>query len=65
MLPHRECGMTYSQLAHGLKKAQIEIDRKVPIDIAVHDMEAFKGIMSKESKADRPEPAYFWLIQVS
>ena len=30
----RQCGMTYSQFANGLKKANIEIDRKVLSDIA-------------------------------
>lgn len=43
----RQCGMTYSQFANGLKKAQIEIDRKVLADIAVHDMTAFAGIVEK------------------
>ena len=33
----RECGLTYSQFANGLKKAAIEIDRKVLSDIAVHE----------------------------
>ena len=36
----RACGLTYSQFANGLKKAQIEIDRKVLADIAVHDKAA-------------------------
>ena len=36
----RQCGLTYSQFANGLKKANIEIDRKVLSDIAVHDMAA-------------------------
>jgi large subunit ribosomal protein L20 len=39
--------MTYSQFANGLKKAQIEIDRKVLSDIAVHDMAAFAGIVEQ------------------
>ena len=43
----RQCGMTYSQFANGLKKAKIEIDRKVLADIAVHDMAAFAGIVEK------------------
>ena len=33
----RQCGLTYSQFANGLKKANIEIDRKVLSDIAIHD----------------------------
>jgi uncharacterized alkaline shock family protein YloU len=39
--------MTYSQFANGLKKAGIEIDRKVLADIAVHDMAAFAGIVEQ------------------
>jgi len=43
----RQCGMTYSQFANGLKKADIEIDRKVLSDIAIHDMAAFAGIVEQ------------------
>ena len=43
----RQCGLTYSQFANGLKKAGIEIDRKVLSDIAVHDMPAFAGIVEQ------------------
>jgi large subunit ribosomal protein L20 len=43
----RQCGMTYSQFANGLKKASIEIDRKVLSDIAIHDMAAFAGIVEQ------------------
>ena len=43
----RQCGMTYSQFANGLKKAGIEIDRKVLSDIAIHDMAAFAGIVEQ------------------
>ena len=43
----RQCGMTYSQFANGLKKANIEIDRKVLSDIAIHDMPAFAGIVEQ------------------
>jgi large subunit ribosomal protein L20 len=43
----RSCGLTYSQFANGLKKAGIEIDRKVLSDIAVHDAAAFAGIVEK------------------
>jgi large subunit ribosomal protein L20 len=39
--------MTYSQFANGLKKANIEIDRKVLSDIAVHDMPAFASIVEQ------------------
>ena len=37
-------GMSYSQLISGLKRADIEVDRKVLADIAVHDPEAFGAI---------------------
>jgi len=43
----RSCGMTYSQFTNGLRKAGIEIDRKVLSDIAVHDMPAFAGIVEQ------------------
>ena len=38
----RREGMTYSQLMHGLKLAEIELDRKVLADIAVRDPETFR-----------------------
>lgn len=37
----REGGMTYSTFMHGLKKAAIDVDRKVLADIAVMDKPAF------------------------
>ena len=40
----RENGITYSQLIAGLKKANIEIDRRVLADLAVHDKSAFTAI---------------------
>ena len=43
----REFGMTYSTLINGLKKAAIEIDRKVLADIAVFDKSAFERIASQ------------------
>ena len=43
----RECGLTYSQFANGLKKAAIEIDRKMLADIAVHDKAVFAGIVNQ------------------
>jgi len=43
-------GMTYSQFMNGLKKANIEVDRKVLSDLAVHQKEAFKQ-MTEKSKA--------------
>ena len=43
----RELGLTYSQFANGLKKASIEIDRKMLADIAVHDKAAFSSIVDQ------------------
>lgn len=37
----RLCGMTYSVFMNGLKKADIQVDRKVLADIAVFDKAAF------------------------
>src|SRR5450755_7011 len=46
----REVGLTYSVLMNGLKKAAIEVDRKVLADIAVHDKPAF-GKIAEQAKA--------------
>ncbi len=43
-------GISYSRLINGLKKAEIEIDRKVLADIAVHDPAAF-GAIAEQAKA--------------
>jgi large subunit ribosomal protein L20 len=40
----RELGMTYSTFMAGLKRANIEIDRKVLADLAVRDKAAFEKI---------------------
>jgi len=41
----RADGMTYSQFMHGLKKANIELDRKVLSDMAIHNDSSFKALM--------------------
>ncbi|WP_079415038.1 50S ribosomal protein L20 [Thiomonas intermedia] len=43
----RQSGMTYSVFMNGMKKAQIEIDRKVLADMAVHDAAAFAKIVAQ------------------
>ena len=43
----RELGLTYSQFTNGLKKAAIDIDRKMLADIAVHDKAAFGSIVEQ------------------
>ena len=39
-------GMKYSQLIHGLKQADIQLDRKSLANIAVHDAETFSKIVA-------------------
>jgi large subunit ribosomal protein L20 len=43
-------GLSYSTLINGLKKAGIELDRKVLADMAVHEPEAF-GAVAAQAKA--------------
>ena len=43
----RAAGLTYSRFMAGLKKAQIDIDRKVLADLAVHDPAGFESIVAK------------------
>lgn len=43
----RQYGLSYSRLIAGLKKANIEMDRKVLADLAVHDIAAFNQIAEK------------------
>ena len=43
----RELGMKYSTLINGLKKANIEVDRKVLADLAVFDQPAFAALANQ------------------
>ncbi len=47
----RENGTTYGRLIDGLKKAGIELDRKVLADIAVHEPVTFKGLVEAATAA--------------
>ena len=47
----RELGMTYSVFMSGLKRANIEIDRKVLADLAVMDKAAFAKIAGQVKAA--------------
>lgn len=47
----RECGLSYSRFMNGLKKATIEIDRKVLADIAVRDKKSFSVLADKAKTA--------------
>src|SRR6202795_1663689 len=43
----REHGLTYSVFMNGLKRASIELDRKVLADLAVMDKPAFAAIVNR------------------
>jgi large subunit ribosomal protein L20 len=43
----REFGLTYSRLISGMKKAAIQVDRKVLADLAVFDKAAFEKIAAQ------------------
>ncbi len=47
----RENGLSYSRFINGLKKASIEIDRKVLADLAVFDKAAFTAL-AEQAKAN-------------
>ena len=44
-------GLTYSRFMNGLKKAGIELDRKVLSDIATREPDAFKSLVDQAAKA--------------
>ena len=46
----RAHGLSYSRFMDGLNKAEIDIDRKVLADLAVHDSAAF-GALAEKAKA--------------
>lgn len=43
--------MSYSRLINGMNKAEIEVDRKVLADLAVHDPDAFAAIVAQAKAA--------------
>jgi large subunit ribosomal protein L20 len=47
----REHGLTYSQFIGGMKKAGVELDRKVLADIAVREPAAFKTLAQQAQSA--------------
>jgi len=47
----RELGVTYSVFIAGTKKAQIELDRKVLADMAVHDKAGFAAVVNQAKAA--------------
>ena len=47
----RQNGVSYSRFMNGLKRAHIELDRKVLADIAISDPAAFANLVATSSKA--------------
>ncbi len=47
----RECGLSYSRMIDGLKRQNIEIDRRVLADLAIHEKEAFAALAEKAKEA--------------
>ncbi len=47
----RANGLSYSRLIAGLKKAQVEIDRKVLADLAMNEQQAFAAVVEKAKAA--------------
>ena len=47
----RQNGMTYSRFMDGLKKASIDIDRKVLADLAVNETAAFTHLVNEAKNA--------------
>ena len=47
----RQNGLSYSRFINGLKKASIEIDRKILADIAVFDQSGFAALVEKAKAA--------------
>jgi large subunit ribosomal protein L20 len=47
----RQHGLSYSRLIHGLKKADVQLDRKVLADMAVRDEAAFAAVVDIAKQA--------------
>lgn len=47
----REHGVSYSQLIHGLRLAEIDLDRKILADLAATEPEIFAGIVTQAKNA--------------
>ncbi|MCA9229182.1 MAG: 50S ribosomal protein L20 [Planctomycetales bacterium] len=47
----RERGLRYGELISGLKKAQVELDRKMLSEMAIHDPAAFDTVVEKAREA--------------
>ncbi len=47
----RARGMRYSEFIHGLKKADVQLDRKMLSEIAIHDPQGFDKIVEEVKQA--------------
>lgn len=47
----RQNGLSYSKFMHGLKLAEIDLNRKVLADIAVNDAQGFTALADQVKKA--------------
>jgi large subunit ribosomal protein L20 len=47
----RQEGMSYSELIHGLQKAEIDVNRKMLADIAVNDPDGFRRFVELAREA--------------
>lgn len=47
----RERGLRYSELVNGLKKAKVDLDRKMLSEMAIHDPAAFDVVVEKAREA--------------
>ena len=47
----RQNGTTYSRLQHGLRKSQIQLNRKMLADMAVRDPNAFAAVVEQAKAA--------------
>ena len=47
----RMSGISYSKFMHGLKLANIELDRKILADMAMNDLSAFNNVLESVKKS--------------
>jgi large subunit ribosomal protein L20 len=53
----RQEGLSYSRLMHGLKLAEVEVDRKNLADLAVHEPAAFAALVASAKAALQSDAA--------
>ncbi len=54
----REHGLSYSQFVHGLRLAEIDLDRKILADLAATEPDAFAAIVSQARNALNGDPVH-------